>query len=152
MLRWEALDDESKKLIAEAEKALVHAYAPYSSFLVGAALRLNNGRIVTGTNQENAAYPSCMCAERVALFAKAAIYPDATIEHIAIVASRPSSTNLLPVTPCGSCRQVLLEFELRQSKPIEITMQVSEDQWVVLESAVALLPFNFSKVNLDRNP
>lgn len=152
MDEWDALDDESKSLVREAEKALVLAYAPYSSFLVGAAMKLDNGQTVTGTNQENAAYPSGMCAERVALFAKASVFPHATIRKIAIVAKRETQSSLLPVTPCGSCRQVLLEFELRQGKPVEIIMQVADDQWIRVKSAADLLPYNFSKLNLDRNP
>ena len=149
---WDALDEESKALVREAEKALVQAYAPYSSFLVGAAIRLDNGETVTGTNQENAAYPSGMCAERVALFAKASVFPTAIIRKIALVAKRATHSAFLPVTPCGSCRQVLLEFELRQAKPVQIIMQVADGQWIQVKSAADLLPYNFSKLNLDRNP
>jgi cytidine deaminase len=145
----EDLDSESQYLTHKAKDATAHAYAPYSRFLVGAAVLLEDGTVVTGTNQENAAYPSGMCAERVALFAAIALHPEAKISKIAVVAKRKSAKELLPATSCGPCRQVMLEFETRQHKPIEIIMQNQQHKWVKAASAAALLPFSFTKESLD---
>lgn len=145
----EDLDLESKYLVHKARDAAGHAHAPYSRFQVGTAVLLEEGTIVTGSNQENAAYPSGMCAERVALYAVAAQHPGAVIKKIAVAARRKGSKDLSPATPCGSCRQVLLEFESRQSASIEIVMQIHDHKWVVSRSAEALLPFGFTKTSLD---
>lgn len=145
----EDLDAESKYLAHKAKEAASHAYAPYSKFHVGAALLLDDGTVVTGTNQENAAYPSGMCAERVALFAATAIHPDKEVRKIAVVARRKGGKELLPATSCGPCRQVMLEFEQRQKGKIEVVMQNQEHQWVKAPSAESLLPFCFSKTSLD---
>lgn len=147
----EGLDPESKYLMHKAKDAALHAYAPYSRFQVGAAVLLADGSVITGSNQENAAYPSSMCAERVALYAVAAHHPEAVIKKIAVVARRKGLKDLIPVTPCGSCRQVLVEFEARQSSTIEIVMQINDHKWVVSRSAEALLPFTFTKANLDHH-
>lgn len=147
----EDLDAESKYLAHKAKEATTHAYAPYSKFLVGAAVLLDDGTVITGTNQENAAYPSGMCAERVALFAAIATHPDSKISKIAVVAKRKSSKDLSPATSCGPCRQVMLEFETRQHKPIEIVMQNQQHQWVKASSAAALLPFSFTKESLEHD-
>jgi cytidine deaminase len=145
----EDLDAESKYLAHKAKEAANHAYAPYSKFLVGAAVLLEDGTLVTGTNQENAAYPSGMCAERVALFAAIAAHPESKIKKIAVVAKRKSSKDLIPATSCGPCRQVMLEFESRQDKPIEIIMQNQQHKWVIASSAASLLPFSFTKESLE---
>lgn len=147
----EDLDLESKYLAHKAKDAASHAYAPYSKFQVGAALLLDDGTIVTGTNQENAAYPSGMCAERVALFSAVAQHPEGVITKIAIVARRKASKDLFPATPCGPCRQVMLEFEIRQRKPFEVIMQNEEHKWVKAQSAQSLLPFSFTKTSLDHH-
>lgn len=147
----EEMDPESKYLAHKARDAANHAYAPYSKFLVGAAVLLEDGAIVTGTNQENAAYPSGMCAERVALYAAIAQHPEAVISKIAIVARRKSSKDLVPATACGPCRQVMLEFEGRQSKAIQVIMHNQENQWVKAASAESLLPFSFTKAHLDHH-
>ena len=147
----EELDLESKYLVHKARDAGAHAYAPYSRFQVGAAVLLDDGTIITGTNQENAAYPSGMCAERVALYAVAAQHPEAVIKKIAVVARRKASKELTPATPCGSCRQVVVEFETRQAIPIEIVMQAQDHKWVISKSAAALLPFSFTKASLDHH-
>jgi cytidine deaminase len=148
---FEDLDAESKYLAHKAKEASTHAYAPYSKFMVGAAALLENGKVVTGCNQENAAYPSGMCAERVALFAVTSQYPDQIITKIAVVAKRKSSKELLPATSCGPCRQVMLEFEARQQSSIQIVMQNKDHQWVVAPSAESLLPFSFSPANLEHH-
>lgn len=147
----EDLDLESKYLTHKAKDATGHAYAPYSKFLVGAAVLLEDGTIVTGTNQENAAYPSGMCAERVALFAAAALHPEKKITKIAVVAKRKGGKEILPATSCGPCRQVMLEFEQRQEKLIEVIMQNQEHKWVKAPSAESLLPFSFTKASLEHH-
>ena len=146
----EDLDLESKYLVHKARDASNHAYAPYSKFQVGAAVLLDDGAIVTGTNQENAAYPSGMCAERVALYSAVAQHPDTMVTKIAVVARRKGGKELLPATSCGQCRQVMLEFELRQAKAVEIIMQNQEHKWVKAPSAESLLPFSFTKATLDQ--
>jgi cytidine deaminase len=145
----EDLDAESKYLTHKAKDATVHAYAPYSKFLVGAAVLLDDGTIVTGTNQENAAYPSGMCAERVALFAVASQHPEKKIVKISVVAKRKGGKEILPATSCGPCRQVMLEFEQRQEKAFEVVMQNQEHRWVKAPSAESLLPFSFTKASLE---
>ncbi len=142
------LDDESLSLVQKAEAALSGAYAPYSGFQVAAALLLDDGAVLTGTNQENAAYPLCMCAERVALYAKTSLHPNRSIIRLAVVAKRSGAAALVPATPCGSCRQVMSEFESRQNHPIEVVMLTSEQGWMKLPSAQSLLPFSFGSSNL----
>lgn len=145
---FESLDAESKYLAHKAKDAATHAYAPYSRFMVGAAVLLEDGTVITGTNQENAAFPSGICAERVALYAAAAQFPEPRIVSIAIVARRKGSRDLLPSTACGQCRQVMLEFEQRQNTPIKVVMQAQDHRWVVAPSAGSLLPFAFTKTSL----
>jgi cytidine deaminase len=147
----EELDAESKYLVHKAKDAASHAYAPYSKFMVGTAILLEDGTIITGSNQENAAYPSGMCAERVALFAAASQHPEGKIVKMAVIAKRKGGKELLPATSCGPCRQVILEFEQRQNKVIEIIMQSQEHQWIKAPSAESLLPFCFSKTSLDHH-
>ena len=149
LVKFETLDEESKDLIRQAENSTQLAYAPYSKFRVGAALLLDNGAIVTGANQENAAYPDGMCAERVALFAMTSLYPGHHIKKLAVVAKRENDHSLTPVTSCGSCRQAMFEFEVRQHAPFEVIMQVDNDAWVKAVSAESLLPFSFSKKRLN---
>jgi cytidine deaminase len=145
------LDLESKYLVHKAKDATNHAYAPYSKFLVGAAVMLTDGKIVTGTNQENAAYPSGMCAERIALYSAISQFPEAVISKIAVVARKKGGKELSPATSCGPCRQVMLEFELRQNKSFEILMLNQEHQWVKAPSAMSLLPFCFTGASLDHH-
>ena len=147
----EELDLESKYLAHKAKDAATHAYAPYSKFQVGAAVLFEDGTIVTGTNQENAAYPSGMCAERVALYSAIAQHPQSIITKLAVVARRKGGKELLPATSCGPCRQVMLEFEVRQGKPIQVIMQSQQHQWVKTSSAESLLPFAFTKASLDHH-
>ena len=147
----EDLDLESKYLAHKAKDAAHHAYAPYSKFQVGAAVLLQDGTVVTGTNQENAAYPSGMCAERVALYSAMAQHPEAIITKIAIVARRKTGKELVPATSCGPCRQVMLEMEIRQEKPFEVIMQNQEHKWVKAISAESLLPFSFTKAALEHH-
>lgn len=145
----EDLDAESKYLAHKAKEAAIHAYAPYSKFLVGAAVLLEDGTVVTGTNQENAAYPSGMCAERVALYSATAQHQEIKIVKIAVVARRKGGKELMPATSCGSCRQVMLELETHQHKAIEVIMYDHEHHWVKAPSAASLLPFAFTKDSLE---
>ena len=145
----EDLDSESRYLAHKAKDASNHAYAPYSKFQVGAAVLLEDGTIVTGTNQENAAYPSGMCAERVALYSAIAQFPESKITKLAVVARRKGLKELVPATSCGPCRQVMLEFEVRQDKPFEVIMQTQDHQWVKAPSAESLLPFSFTRTSLE---
>ncbi len=149
LLQFEALDQESKYLVHKAREATQFSYAPYSKFHVGAALILADGTVITGSNQENASYPLCMCAERVALYAQAAAYPGKRIIKMAIVAHKKNHKELVPAASCGACRQVMAEFEDRQKKPIEVVMMIHDNQWVKCPSAASLLPFVFTKDNLD---
>lgn len=148
--KWTDLDPESQKLIKMAEEALQNAYAPYSKFRVAAAILLGNDTVITGTNQENAAYPDGMCAERVALFTKASQHPDQYIKKLVVVAKAENAHDLSPATCCGSCRQVMLEFEQRQGKAYEVIMQSYDRDWIKAPTAESLLPFSFSKRNLHK--
>ena len=147
----EELASDANHLVSLAEESLVYAYAPYSKFKVGVAILLDNGVIITGTNQENAAYPSGMCAERVALFTVASQYPGVRIKKLAVVAKGESTQTLTPATCCGSCRQVMLEFEERQTSIFEVIMQIDDGSWVTTASARSLLPFSFTNSSLWRS-
>lgn len=139
------LDKEDLDLIERAREASESSYSPYSNFQVGAALLLENNEVLLGSNQENSSYPAGLCAERVALFHAGAIHGKKTIKKIAVTAKKRGSNNFVPVTPCGSCRQVMLEYEIKQNSPIEVIMQVSENKWVKTLSTAVLLPFCFNK-------
>jgi cytidine deaminase len=141
----EELDSESKYLIHKAKEATAHSYAPYSRFCVGAALILEDDTIVVGANQENASYPLCMCAERVALYAAASLHPDKRIVKMAIIAHKKNHKELTPAASCGACRQVMLEYEHRQKAAIQIVFLTKPDEWTRCESAAALLPYGFTK-------
>lgn len=144
----EDLDSESKYLVHKAKEAAQYAYAPYSKFHVGAAILLEDDTLITGSNQENAAYPLCMCAERVALYAATAEHPGKRIKKIAVIAHKKNHKDLQPASPCGACRQVMLEFELKQKKPIEVVMLVKGEKWVTSPSVSTLLPFDFNHGSL----
>lgn len=142
------LDPESKYLAHKAKESLDHAYAPYSKFHVAAAVLLDDETIVIGTNQENAAYPSGLCAERLAVFNANSQFPTKKIKKVAIVARKKNHKELAPAASCGACRQVLLEAENRQNDSIKIVMHTNDDEWVLAPSAASLLPFSFTKNNL----
>ena len=131
-----------RELIEQAMKATDNAYAEYSHFYVGAALRLANGRIVIGANQENEAFPSGLCAERIAVFSAQANFPDQSIEALALVARNDNGLIDNPVTPCGACRQVLLGVEERYGLPMRILMYGKSGVYSV-GSAKDLLPLSF---------
>ena len=143
----EECSDIEKKLIAAAKHATEKSYAPYSNFKVGAALLLENGEIVTGNNQENAAYPSGLCAERGTIFYANSVYPDQQIEAIAIAAWANNTFTKDAITPCGGCRQVLLEAENRFSAPMRILMY-SEEGIYVVNTIKTLLPLSFGDEQL----
>ncbi|MAX78876.1 MAG: cytidine deaminase [Crocinitomicaceae bacterium] len=145
------LPEEYKKLLQQAENALENAYAPYSMFRVGASVLLENGEVIIGNNQENAAYPSGLCAERVALFAAKAQYPDVAIKALAVTA-RSNTKELLqsPVTPCGSCRQVMAEYEKYNAYNFPVILGGSEDVVWVVPNASDLLPLTFAGEGIKR--
>jgi cytidine deaminase len=128
-------------LLEAAGKAARSAYAPYSGFRVGAAIRLANGQVVPGSNQENAAYPGGLCAERVAAFHAAHAYPGERFEAVAVAAFRDDRPQ--PAAPCGSCRQVLLEYEYRHGQDVRLIMKEAGGGIVVVPSIRSLLPFSF---------
>ncbi len=136
------LNKQEQTLIKAAEEACQKAYAPYSEFQVGAAVLLENGEIITGSNQENAAYPSGLCAERTAMFYANANYPDIPVSSIAIIAKNKKGIIANPVAPCGACRQVLLETELRFKKPYDILL-VGQSSIQKIKSSKDLLPLSF---------
>ena len=137
------LSPKDFSLMEEAKKATQNAYAPYSKFNVGCAILLENGIIVHGSNQENAAYPSGMCAERVAIWKVGNDYPNVIIKKIAITVKSENKTINTPLPPCGACRQTLSEFEINQQQPIEILFMGEIGQIVKTESLLSLLPFHF---------
>ena len=136
------LNEEEKKLINLAKSASKDAYAPYSQFKVGAAVLLENGEMISGNNQENIAYPSGLCAERVALFYANATFPDVKIKTIAVAAYFEGDYTE-KISPCGSCRQVLQETENRYKFPIRILLY-GKNEIYILESAKDLMPLSFS--------
>ena len=141
-------NEETKKLITKAKDIVKKAYAPYSKYQVGAAILLKNGEIITSSNQENAAYPAGICAERSALFYANANYPDQAIDAIAIIAYHNGDFTKDVCTPCGICRQVLLEIESRYSQPIRIIM-CSKDYVYEVNSIKDLLPLSFGSDKLN---
>lgn len=141
----EQLPEEIKILMEEAIAIRKKAYAPYSKFRVGAAILLDNGKIILGSNQENAAYPSGLCAERVAIFQAGAIYPEAKILKIAISATSDEKPVTSPIPPCGSCRQSIAEYEFKQNTPIEIYFMGESGEIYKSDSLTKLLPLVFDK-------
>lgn len=132
-----------QSLIVSAKTAIDKAYAPYSGFKVGAAIRLADEQIISGSNQENSSYPLCLCAERVALAAVSSVAPNEIITAIAVTAKSPSHLLDTPVTPCGACRQVMVEAEQRQKQPMQVILTGETGPIYVFESATQLLPFSF---------
>lgn len=142
------LDATVQELIEHAKAAALRAYSPYSNFQVGAALLLKNGKIISGNNQENACYPAGLCAERVAFFAAKSQYPEEEISKIVIVAKRAKDDYFKVATPCGSCRQVMSEYENNQDTSIEIFLYGEEEKVYKSASVENLLPFKFSDEQL----
>ncbi|MGE8344005.1 MAG: cytidine deaminase [Flavobacterium sp.] len=139
------LPTEIQDLMYQAIEVRKKAYAPYSKFKVGAALLLDNGKVILGSNQENAAYPSGLCAERTAIFYAGSTYPEAKILKMAITAASDINQTTAPIPPCGSCRQSIAEYEIKQDTPIEIYFMGEIGEIYKSSSLKNLLPLMFDK-------
>ncbi|MEP6513311.1 MAG: cytidine deaminase [Parafilimonas sp.] len=142
------LSEKDFLLLTKARHATKDAYAPYSNFHVGAAAQLANGRVITATNQENASYPAGICSERVLLSAAAALYPAVSIHTIAISYHNKKGKSNRPVSPCGICRQSLLEYEARFQHPIRIILSGMRGEVYVIPKAGSLLPLSFTAYDM----
>ncbi len=140
--RWEDMPDTYQMLLKKARDVSITAYARYSDFQVGAALLLDNNEVITGTNQENAAYPSGLCAERVALFAAHSMYPDSRVQVLAVFARNKGEALDSLVAPCGACRQVMAEYESLSSESLKIILADGNGA-VVIDGTETILPFGF---------
>ena len=138
----EAID---KELAQAAIDALSGSYAPYSKFNVGAAVRLDDGEIIKGANQENAAYPSGLCAERTALFYASASRPDKQMEALAIAAGQNGNICASPATPCGACRQVMAQYQTKSGRPLRVILIGADKIWR-FEKVDDLLPLIFDSI------
>jgi cytidine deaminase len=142
------LDEKDGWLLNEARNVTEQAYAPYSNFHVGAVAMLENGQIVAGTNQENASYPVGICAERVLLGSIATLHPNVPVKTIAISYNSEQVKSDHPISPCGMCRQALLEYETRTKKPIRLILGGQEGKIFIIETAKMMLPFAFTSDEL----
>ena len=139
------LDPQDRILVESAIEATTSAYAPYSNFKVGAAVRFEDGQIIKGSNQENAAYPSGMCAERTALFYASASRPDVPMNALAIAAAQDGRLIPNPVAPCGACRQVMAQYQLKSGCPMKVLLVGGEKIWR-FEKVDDLLPLIFDSI------
>jgi cytidine deaminase len=139
------LPSEIAELMGKAIEARKNAYAPYSNFSVGAAILLENQQVVTGNNQENASYPSGLCAERTAIYYAGAQYPDVKILKMALTAGSRTNQTITPIPPCGACRQAIAEYEVKQETPIEIYFMGETGKIVKSNSLANLLPLGFDR-------
>lgn len=144
-LRWDELSPEQQRLIDIAKEQTQRAYCPYSHFHVGAAAELANGEIARGCNQENAAFPSGLCAERTALFAAGALYPEEPVRRLAIACYHEGAFLASAGSPCGACRQVMVETEKRGGQKMQVLLY-GTDETLVFESAADLLPLVFDSI------
>lgn len=144
------LESPDKDLLIAAKKSVNDAYAPYSKYYVGSTVQLENGEIICGNNQENVAYPSGLCAERVALFYASSKYPNQKIMTIAITAKAGNFEITEPVAPCGACRQVLAEYQTKQNHPIKIIMMGETGKIKVISKVDDILPFMFHAEELKK--
>lgn len=142
--KFEELTPEEKQLVEVARQATFRSYSPYSHFSVGASVLLANGVILSGSNQENAAYPSGLCAERTVLFYANSQYPNQPITMMAIAARSEKGFTEIPITPCGACRQVLAETERRFEQSIRILLY-GETETIIIDGVKDLLPFLFDE-------
>ena len=140
----DALPEAIFSLMEKAFEAREKAYAPYSDFLVGAALLLDNGEVVSGSNQENACYPAGLCAERTAIFYASAQFPDATMVAMAITARARDKETTVPIPPCGVCRQAIAEYEIRQKSPIALYFMGESGEVLKSDSLENILPLLFT--------
>ena len=141
----EEMNAEDRELASEAIKAMGGSYAPYSHFNVGAAVRMSNGQIVRGANQENAAFPSGLCAERTAMFAAGARYPDKDMLSIAIAGGVMGRLGSEPATPCGACRQVMAQYQAKSGKPMTVLM-VASGRILKFSRVDDILPLIFNSI------
>ncbi len=141
--KLEDLSEAIQKLITASEMAVITSHAPYSKFHVGAALLLDNGKIVKGSNQENVSFPIGFCAERTAISAKVSVYPKSSIEAIAVSVLSETGKILAPVAPCGMCRQALLEEESKQDNDMKVYLSGNNKEIIIVDSIKDLLPFQF---------
>lgn len=146
---YDELSVQDKELVDAARKATANSYAVYSGFNVGAAVRLAGGVVVTGTNQENVAYPSGLCAERTTLFWANSQHPDKAVEALAIAARTSQGEQERPITPCGACRQVMLETEKRFNTPMRIILYGAKECYVIEDGVQTLLPLSFDFTFLE---
>ena len=142
---YDELPSEVASLMDKAIEARSKAYAPYSKFSVGAAILLDNNEVITGNNQENASYPSGLCAERTAIYYAGAQFPDAKILRMALTAGSQIRQTVSPIPPCGACRQAIAEYEVKQDTPIEIYFMGETGKVVKSNSLANLLPLIFDK-------
>ncbi len=145
----EELNPNDLLLLNQARAATKFAYAPYSNFNVGAVAKLSNGEIVTGSNQENASFPAGLCAERVLLASAASQHPGVGLQTVAISYNNINGTSDTPASPCGICRQSLLEYQHRFVKPIRLILSGMEGKVIIIDNAAQLLPLAFSVENLQ---
>jgi cytidine deaminase len=148
-LSYDELAEIDQELINNAKESTKNSYAPYSKFSVGAAVLLNNNEIISGSNQENAAYPSGLCAERTTLFYANSRYPNVPVKTLAIAARTENGFIDEPIPPCGACRQVILETEKRYKQPIKIILYGSKKIYII-KGINALLPLSFDAASMDK--
>lgn len=148
--RIDELSETEKVLCTKAKGALATSHSPYSKFSVGTAVLLADNQVVLGSNQENVAYPSGLCAERVALFTIGANYPNAVIKTMAITAQTPNFKIVNPITSCGACLQVMIEAEKRQNSPIEVLFYCIDGKILKVKTIKSLLPFGFVEDRLEQ--
>ena len=144
------LSAQEQQLVANAKAAFKTAYAPYSGFLVGASVLLENSEVINGSNQENVAYPSGLCAERVALFYAGAKFPDVKINTVAISVLSKNFEVKDVISPCGACRQVMAEYEDKQHRPIKVILHSPTDEVLIANKVEDLLPFMFKSPLLKK--
>ena len=145
------LSEQEQQLVANAKSSLKTAYAPYSGFLVGASVLLENGEIINGSNQENVAYPSGLCAERVALFYAGAKHPDVKVKTIAVSVLSKNFEVTDVISPCGACRQVMAEYEEKQEEAIKVILHSPNDDVLIANRVEDLLPFMFKSPLLKKH-
>ena len=143
-LTYDELKESDKQLIDAAKESTKNSYVPYSQFAVGAAAQLANGTIIQGSNQENAAYPSGICAERTTLFYANSKYPDQAVETLAVAAYTKGDFLDIPISPCGACRQVILEVEKRYNQPVRILLYGTNEIYEI-KSIKDILPLSFDE-------
>ena len=146
---YNELSDADKAVVDAARAATANSYAVYSNFSVGAAVRMANGAVVSGSNQENAAYPSGLCAERTTLFWANSQYPKEPVEVLAIAARSAQGELEFPITPCGACRQVMLETEKRFGNKMKIILYGTRQCYVIDDGVRALMPLSFDSDSLE---